>query len=215
MFSFGLWPGVCSKGNLHPLAREQFSLIDTDTACKWNMQWRRNCPVIFILLALFLPCCVQCHSEIKSKYLIITIMSALEHLFFHPLLALFLSPFPDFFSVLSPYFLPCNFHFPYGFHSYPIPILSAKLISSETQNMAVHIVSMGLSGKSPSVMNEGRTRFSEPLFQAVCRLRKALPAPFTLSPWLVDFLLHLPWVRKESGPCTLKCDCLVCGVHAS
>lgn len=120
-----------------------------------------------------------------------------------------------FFSVLSAYFLPCNFHFPYGFHSYPIPILSAKLINSETQNMAVHIVSMGLGWKSPSVMNEGRTHFSEPLFQAVCRLMKALPAPFTLSPWLVDFLFHLSWVRKESGPCTLKSDCLVCGVLAS
>lgn len=124
-------------------------------------------------------------------------------------------PLPWFFSVLSPYFLPCNSHFPYGFHSYPVPILSAKIISSETLNMAVHIVSMGLGGKSPSAMNEGRTRFSEPLFQAVCRLRKALPAPFTLSPCLVCFLLHLLWVRKESGPCNLNSGCLVCGVHTS
>lgn len=106
-------------------------------------------------------------------------------------------PLPWFFSVLSPYFLPCNSHFPYGFHSYPVPILSAKIISSETLNMAVHIVSMGLGGKSPSAMNEGRTHFSEPLFQAVCCLRKALPAPFTLSPWLLCFLLHLLWVRAR------------------
>lgn len=186
-----------------------------DTADKWNIHWGRNDPVIFILLALFLPNWVQCHLEIKSKHLIITTMSALEGLFFRPLLSLFLSPFPDFFSVLSPYFLPCNSHFPYGFHSYPVPILSAKIISSETLNMAVHIVSMGLGGKSPSAMNEGRTHFSEPLFQAVCCLRKALPAPFTLSPWLLCFLLHLLWVRKKSGSCNLNSGCLVCGVHAS
>lgn len=118
-------------------------------------------------------------------------MSALEGLFFHPLLSLFLSPFPDFFSVLSPYFLPCNSHFPYGSHSYSVPILSAKIISSETLKMAVHIVSMELGGKSPGAMNEGRTHFSKPLFQAVCWLRKALPARFTPSLRLVAFLLHL------------------------
>lgn len=118
-------------------------------------------------------------------------MSALEVSFFHTLLSLFLSPFPDFFSVLSPYFLPCNSHFPYGSHSYPVPILSAKIISSETLKMAVHIVSVELGGKAPGAMNEGRTRFSEPLFQAVCRLRKAQPAWFTLSPSLVGSLLWL------------------------